>query len=172
VGRLFDAVAALLDLRQIATFEGQAAMELEFAVPAGAGANDDYRFDLTEGGGGEDRWQAALVVDWRPTVAAILDDLARGVPPGLIAARFHDTLAGIIVAVARRVGEPKVLLTGGCFQNRHLTERAVRRLEAESFRPYWHQRVPPNDGGIALGQVVVATRAAGGHRLSARDSSA
>jgi len=69
---------------------------------------------------------------------------------------FHDTLAGVIVAVARRVGEPKVLLTGGCFQNRHLTERAVTRLEAAGFRPYWHQRVPPNDGGISLGQIVVA----------------
>ena len=162
VGRLFDAVAALLDLRQISTFEGQAAMELEFAVPAGDAPPGDYGFDLTHGGGGDDRWGAALVVDWRPTVAAILDDIGRGMPAGRIAARFHDTLAGIIVAVARRVDEPKVLLTGGCFQNRHLTERAVTRLEAAGFRPYWHQRVPPNDGGISLGQIVVAMRQARG----------
>ena len=111
-----------------------------------------------EDGGEEDRWKAALVVDWRPTVAAILDDLGRGVPAGTIAARFHDTLAGVIVAVARRAAEPRVVLTGGCFQNRHLTERAVTRLEAAGFKPYWHQRVPPNDGGIALGQIVVAMK--------------
>jgi len=167
VGRLFDAVASLVDLRQVSTFEGQAAMELEFAVPEGA-SDDEYPFAITEAppapAGPADWWRAALVVDWRPTVAAILDDLARGVAPGRVAARFHDTLAGVIVAVARQVAEPKVVLTGGCFQNRQLTERAVTRLDAAGFRPYWHQRVPPNDGGIALGQVVIA---AWGKRLEA-----
>ena len=63
-----------------------------------------------------------------------------------------------IVAVAKRAGQNRVVLSGGCFQNRYLTERAVQRLQAEGFRPYWHQRVPPNDGGIALGQVVAALR--------------
>jgi len=63
-----------------------------------------------------------------------------------------------IVAVARRIALERVALSGGCFQNRFLTERAVRRLEAEGFRPYWHQRIPPNDGGIALGQIVAALR--------------
>jgi hydrogenase maturation protein HypF len=76
-----------------------------------------------------------------------------------MAAAFHNTLAEVIVAVAQRLGEPRVVLTGGCFQNRYLTERAVRRLRAAGFRPYWHQRVPPNDGGLALGQVVAAFRA-------------
>jgi len=80
---------------------------------------------------------------------------------GRIAARFHNGLVEGMVAVARQVGRERVLLTGGCMQNRYLTERAVRRLREESFRPYWHQRVPPNDGGIALGQVLAA-RAAGG----------
>ncbi len=60
----------------------------------------------------------------------------------------------MIVAVAERVGEPRVVLSGGCFQNRVLTERAVGRLREAGFRPYWHQRVPPNDGGIALGQIA------------------
>jgi hydrogenase maturation protein HypF len=63
-----------------------------------------------------------------------------------------------IVDVARRVSERRVVLTGGCFQNKRLLARAVRRLEAEQFRPYWHQRIPPNDGGIALGQIVAASR--------------
>ena len=64
-----------------------------------------------------------------------------------------------MVAVAKRTGQRRVVLTGGCFQNRYLTERTVRRLQAEGFQPYWHQRVPPNDGGIALGQVIAVMRA-------------
>jgi hydrogenase maturation protein HypF len=76
-----------------------------------------------------------------------------------MAARFHNTLVEAIVALAERIGEPRVALSGGCFQNRYLTERAVRRLTAAGFSPYWHQRVPPNDGGIALGQIMAASRA-------------
>ena len=64
----------------------------------------------------------------------------------------------IIVAVARLVGEKRVVLTGGCFQNKFLIEHSVQRLEQEGFKPYWHQRIPPNDGGIALGQIVAASR--------------
>jgi hydrogenase maturation protein HypF len=75
-----------------------------------------------------------------------------------VSAKFHNTLVEMMVAVARRVGETRVVLTGGCFQNRYLTERAVRRLESEHLQPYWHQRIPPNDGGIALGQVIAAAR--------------
>jgi hydrogenase maturation protein HypF len=100
-----------------------------------------------------------LVLDWAPMVGAILDDLTGGVSGGEISARFHNALAESIVAVARRVGEKRVVLSGGCFQNRYLTERTVGRLASEGFRPYWHQRIPPNDGGIALGQVVAAARA-------------
>jgi hydrogenase maturation protein HypF len=77
---------------------------------------------------------------------------------GEISAKFHNALVEVIVAVARRIGEARVVLSGGCFQNRYLTERAVERLRTEGFQPYWHQRVPPNDGGIALGQVVAARR--------------
>jgi len=95
-----------------------------------------------------------LVVDWRPLVKDMLADVKRHPPVGLISAKFHNTLAKIIVAVAKRVGQPQVALSGGCFQNRYLTERTAARLEQEGFRPYWHQRIPPNDGGIALGQIV------------------
>jgi hydrogenase maturation protein HypF len=77
---------------------------------------------------------------------------------GEISAKFHNTLAEAIVGVAQRFGERRVVLTGGCFQNRYLAERAVTRLRTEGLQPYWHQRVPPNDGGIALGQVVAALR--------------
>ena len=92
-------------------------------------------------------------------ILAILQDVGRGQPIGLISAKFHNTLAEAVVSVADKVGEHQVVLTAGCFQNRYLTERTVHRLQAEGFRPYWHQRVPPNDGGIALGQVVAAVRA-------------
>jgi hydrogenase maturation protein HypF len=71
---------------------------------------------------------------------------------------FHNTLVEMMIAVARRVGEERIVLSGGCFQNRYLAERAIGQLIAEGFRPYWHQRIPPNDGGIALGQVVAASR--------------
>ena len=84
----------------------------------------------------------------------ILADLKRQLPVGTISAKFHNALAEVIVAVARRAGHPQVALSGGCFQNRYLTERTAARLEQEGFRPYWHQRIPPNDGGIALGQIV------------------
>jgi hydrogenase maturation protein HypF len=76
----------------------------------------------------------------------------------VISAKFHNALVETIVAVAHRIGEERIVLTGGCFQNKYLTERAVSRLQSEGFRPYWHQRIPPNDGGIALGQAVAASR--------------
>jgi hydrogenase maturation protein HypF len=91
-------------------------------------------------------------------VEAILADLKHAIPLSQISARFHNALAAAIVAVAQRVGQSRVVLSGGCFQNRYLTERSVQRLQERGFRPYWHQRVPPNDGGISLGQVVAALR--------------
>lgn len=91
-------------------------------------------------------------------VKALLADVTAGVAVGVISARFHNALVETIVAVARHVTQARVVLSGGCFQNRYLTERTVTRLRAEGFQPYWHQRVPPNDGGIALGQVVAARR--------------
>ncbi len=148
-GRLFDAVASLVGLRQRLSFESQAAMELEFAIQPGI--DGTYPFDL--------RNEAPRVVDWQPAIEQIVSNLQCGEPAGAIAARFHNTLAEMVVAVAREVGEAKVVLTGGCFQNRYLTERCIDRLSAEGFRPYWHQRVPPNDGGIALGQVIAAAAA-------------
>jgi hydrogenase maturation protein HypF len=155
-GRLFDAVASLADVRQHTRFEGQAAMELEFAAHGDDG-RPAYPFDLTEPAATSP--PSALVVDWAPMLHAIIEDLAKTTPATLIAAKFHATLVEMIVAVARRVGEPRLTLTGGCFQNQRLTEGTVGRLREEGFRVYWHQRVPPNDGGIAVGQVVEALRA-------------
>ena len=154
VGRLFDAVAALMALRQKVDFEGQAAMELEFA--ADDDTADAYPFEVRPFDTGADR--QVIVIDWEPAISAVLQDLGNSTASGTVSARFHNGLAEAIVSVATKVGEPRVVLTGGCFQNRYLTERAVRRLAEEGFRPYWHQRIPPNDGGIALGQVIAAAR--------------
>jgi hydrogenase maturation protein HypF len=157
-GRLFDAVAAIVGLRSHASFEGQAAMELEFAVD---GTTDDaYPFTIDERATGYSpgpTWAVPrAVVDWEPMIRAILADVRRGSPIGAMSARFHNTLADMIVATAAHTAESRVVLTGGCFQNRYLTTRTVTRLRQAGFRPYWHQRVPPNDGGIALGQIVAS----------------
>jgi hydrogenase maturation protein HypF len=172
-GRLFDGVAALAGLRHRAGFEGQAAMELEFALD-GVETEEAYPFGILDFGlpietsKSEIRNpKSKMVVDWAPMAQAVLDDTRRGTPVGEISAKFHNTLAEAIVAVARRIGEERVVLTGGCFQNRYLTERAVRRLKDGGFRPYWHQRVPPNDGGIALGQAVAAARSLRDRRAEA-----
>jgi hydrogenase maturation protein HypF len=145
-GRLFDAVAALLGIRSVCSFEGQAAMMVEFR--AERGVDDRYDFAL--------RGSEPLVLDWEPLFREVVRDRDAGVNIGVICARFHNSLADAIVEVAKRSGASKVALTGGVFQNRYLTERAFRRLESEGFKPFTHQRVPPNDGGIALGQVLVA----------------
>jgi hydrogenase maturation protein HypF len=150
MGRLFDVVASLVNLRQQMSFEGQVAMELEFALD-GVETDEHYQLPLVT-------QRASLVLDWALMIHSILVDANSGVSVGKISAKFHNGLAEAVVAVAKRMGEPRVVLSGGCFQNRYLTERVVTRLRAEHFQPYWHQRVPPNDGGIALGQIVAARR--------------
>jgi hydrogenase maturation protein HypF len=149
-GRLFDAVASIIGLRQICRFEGQAAMELEFQTD-GIETEATYPFNVTNDAG-------ALSLDWAPMIRSIVSDVRGEVGKGIIATQIHNTLVEMMLRVAHTCGEEKIVLTGGCFQNRYLAERAVRRLQEEGFKPYWHQRVPPNDGGIALGQVAAIFR--------------
>ena len=146
-GRLFDAVAALLDLCQRAGFEGEAAMALEAAAAGAAPAPLPTPVP---------RGDHPLVLDWRPTLAALLAARASGVAAGALAAGFHDALAAGIVAVARDVAAHRVLLTGGCFQNALLAGRAAARLDAAGIEPFCHRQVPPNDGGLAVGQIAFA----------------
>ncbi|NBC16460.1 MAG: carbamoyltransferase HypF [Bacteroidetes bacterium] len=153
-GRLFDGVASLVGLRQQSRFEGQAAMLLEYAVDERA-ASDGYPFQIAPA---SDIPDAPLVLDWRPMVWALLDDVRAQQSVATIATRFHDTLVAMIVEAARRLDASRVVLTGGCFQNRYLTEATVHALRAAGVAPYWHQRIPPNDGGISLGQLVAALR--------------
>jgi hydrogenase maturation protein HypF len=151
-GRLFDAAAALCGLRQRSSYEGQTAAELE-KIAADRPQGGAYDFPLRPAA--DDA--RGLIVDWGPALTALLDDLRASVATGVVSARFHAGLAGAIVAVAQRVGEPRVALTGGCFQNVRLTEAAAAELERAGFTPLWHRSTPPNDGGLALGQAAWAS---------------
>lgn len=155
MGRLFDAVAALIGLRQRCSFEGQAAMALEFAQDL-IETDKWYPFDMTPVTQPNGACERSL--DWGPMMRALLDDKSG---KATIAAKFHNTLTAMIKAVAIEIGEQNVILTGGCFQNRVLLEKAIRVLREAGFTPYWPQQYPPNDGGIALGQVVGALREIG-----------
>ena len=140
VGRLFDAVASIVGLAQQNRFEGQAAMLLENEIGA---LRAEEAYPLPEG-------------DWGPLISSVVKDHQAGIAASLIAARFHNALVNWIVEIAERVKEKQIVLTGGVFQNRYLSERAAAVLEPRGFVVYTHHHVPPNDGGIALGQVVMA----------------
>ncbi len=149
MGRLFDAVAALCGFWQEMTFEGQAAMKLEFAADEEIAESYPLPLRASEGG---------LIADWEPMVRQILDERLKGESAGRISARFHNALAGLAFDVAQRVDCRQIVLSGGCFQNALLTERVRQRLLEGGFTVHSHQRVPPGDGGIALGQVFVVAR--------------
>ncbi len=160
-GRLFDAVGALLGIAGEATYEGQAAMQLEaLARSAPAGAMGSYPFELDAG-----------VVRLRPLFAALLAERGRDVPAAIVARRFHRTLVAVVGAQARRAralsGLCSVVLSGGCFQNQLLLNDCLADLEADGFEVLVHRQVPANDGGLALGQAVVAAARLGGSQACA-----
>ncbi len=148
-GRLFDGIAALLGLHREVTFEGHAAMALENIADASERGAYDIGLALPEADG-------ATVLDWRPLIAAVVADIGKGADPGVMAARFHNALVAAAVQVAALVGEPRVALTGGCFQNRLLVRRMAEALTGAGMEVVQHRQVPPNDGGISLGQIAVA----------------
>ena len=151
-GRLFDAFAAFCGLRQRTSYEGQAASELEWAAE-GQASGRSYELPLREVDA-----PTRLIVDWQPALVAALADLQAGSTVAAVSEALHNGLAAAITAVAARSGQHKVILTGGCFQNARLTETAVAALRVAGLQPVWHRRVPPNDGGIALGQAAWAAR--------------
>jgi hydrogenase maturation protein HypF len=149
-GRLFDAVAAIAGSADRVSFEGQAAMELEW-LATGVQADRIYPFDIDDG--------ETLVVDTRPLVRAAAADAGNGVTAAVIGRRFHSTVVEIIAAVCDRLrtatGLNAVVLSGGVFMNALLTAETSERLSAQGFRIYRHCLVPPNDGGLSLGQLAV-----------------
>lgn len=152
VGRRFDAMAALAGLANDITFEGEAAMALEFALPSHP-TESAYSFQIIDRKGIDEPF-----VIRAPIWDEVLADIGRKESVGLIAEKFHHMLIHVLEWAAKESGLDRVALTGGCFQNRYLTERAMTRLSAAGVDVYCHQRVPPNDGGIALGQIVAAAR--------------
>lgn len=155
VGRLFDAVAALLGLRDICSFEGQAAMELESCAATHPDPRPEpYPLPLSDG--------TPAVADTAPLVRALLADRDAGRPAPEMAARFHASLIDLGVRIAERVHLPRVVLAGGCFQNDLLTRALASRLRAAGFDVRLSTRVPTNDGGISVGQAAIAARLSAG----------
>ncbi len=147
MGRLFDAVSALIGIRQAVNYEAQAAIEMEACC-----AEDEdgtYPFSIN-----------ADTIDPTPLWIALLHDLHNGVSREHMAARFHNAIADLVIMVSERIREETgvntVVLSGGVWQNKVLLERSVTRLEKAGFRVLWHKNVPTNDGGIALGQIMIA----------------
>lgn len=151
MGRLFDAVAALTGVREAVAYEAQAAIELE-GLSRGIECGDTaYVF-------GVDATSGPSVVDAAPVLAAVIADLRARVPAGVIGARFHRAVADLIVTLAETVSSGQVVaLSGGVFQNALLLTMATNSLRDRGFEVLTHRRVPPNDGGIALGQLMVGT---------------
>lgn len=149
-GRLFDAVASMIGLRHEVTFEGQAAIELEMA--AQGGVEGAYSFDIDS--------NEPAQIDMRPTIHEIVKDVQSREAVGVIAARFHNTMAAVIAEMCQRIRASekldRVCLSGGTFQNMYLLERSLALLRILGFEVFTHFAVPPNDGGIALGQAVIA----------------
>jgi hydrogenase maturation protein HypF len=154
VGRLFDGVAALAGVRDRVSYEGQAAIELEW-LASEALADGHYPFEVEEAGA--DR---PLVIDTRPMIAEVAVEVGRGRGAAIVGRRFHSTLVEIVAAVCSRIrsrtGLGAVVLSGGVFLNALLLREAIERLGRDGFRVYRHRRVPPSDGGLSLGQLAIA----------------
>lgn len=149
MGRLFDAVSSLLGLGNTVHYEGQAAIALE--MMADATCQDSYRFELAADG---------CLIRTESVLIHMVQDLRANLPTHVVAAKFHHAVADVIARVATRIrgegGPKRVVLSGGVFQNRLLLEWTWQRLEANGFEVYVHHHVPTNDGGLSLGQAVVA----------------
>ncbi|MCX4825560.1 carbamoyltransferase HypF [Streptomyces sp. NBC_01142] len=171
MGRLFDAVSSLAGVCHLAGYEAQAAIELEAAALTAAGEDGSgYAFALRPGVAAG---QAAMTADPAPVLAAVVDDLRAGAAPALIAARFHTAVAGLVhrtcVMAREQHGLDTVALTGGVFANTLLSTACAGALRKDGFTVLRHHKIPPNDGGLALGQLVIAARTAAGHGRAATD---
>ena len=152
-GRLFDAVSSLIGVRDSISYEGQAAIELEMA--AGEEIKDCYGWNFLEENDG-------LCVDTWEIIREIIEDLQKEVPTPTISSKFHQTVVSFTLGACEKIREKdglnKVALSGGVFQNRLLLRKILHNLRENHFNPFFHQRVPTNDGGISLGQAVIAAR--------------
>ena len=147
-GRLFDAVAAMLSLCLVASFPAEAPMRLESIITPGCTGQYGYSFHE--------------IVEFDQTIQGIAKDIQKNVSPGIISAKFHNTIISVIFDVVNAINEHhhcrKVVLSGGTFQNKYLLEGVLNRFMDSEFKIYSHHIVPSNDGGISLGQLVIAAK--------------
>jgi hydrogenase maturation protein HypF len=143
IGRLFDAFASLLNLCQLSEFEGQAAMAVEQCA-MGEISNDYYAMPISN--------TAPFIIDWQDLLIAVLEDL-KVISKAKIAAKLHYSLANSLFSIADKIQLNTIVLTGGCFQNAYLVEAIMQHPKAVHYKIYTHKNVPPNDGGLALGQI-------------------
>jgi hydrogenase maturation protein HypF len=150
-GRLFDAVSSLAGIRDHATYEGQAAIDMEH-IALGVAPDGAYPFGITG--------DSPMIIDTRPLIRAIVADLKHGTEKPAISRKFHSTVVELVAAACRRIADSRgvrtVVFSGGVFLNAILSSECAARLAADGFRVFRHQRVPPNDGGICLGQLAIA----------------
>jgi len=162
-GRLFDAVAAITGVRNRVTFEGQAAMELEWLA---TDCRDGGSYPIEFARSTPSDPSPCLEIDTRPLVRAVVDDVARGADRRRVARRFHSSMAELIVATCARIRREtrieRVVLSGGVFCNALLVRLSVARLTARGFQVFTHHLVPPGDGGISLGQLAIAAARSNG----------
>jgi hydrogenase maturation protein HypF len=149
-GRLFDALASLTGIAHRSHFEGEAAMQFEFAAMKD-GAAEPYEFSVN-------RALRPFAIDWEPMIRAVVKDIYAGTSAVKIASRCHRTLSAMVTDTITALNERNVVLAGGCFQNRLLLTDTVRRLRDAGHEVYWSQKIPINDGGIAVGQLTAWQR--------------
>jgi hydrogenase maturation protein HypF len=151
LGRIFDAVSVILNYREKISYEGEAAVALEMLATGLRGKPYPFEF-LTEAG--------STVIDLQPTLKEIIEELNQNISKNRIAARFHSAIIEVVGAVCQKIektgGLKKVCLSGGCFMNRILLEGCFRRLTDLGFEVYFNSQVPINDGGLAVGQALIA----------------
>lgn len=144
-GRLFDGIASIIGLKQNVSFEGQAAMQLEFT--ADESTDDYYKFEIIK------EKENNYIIEWKNIVKEILHDLKNNILKSIISAKFHNSLIKIIIDVCKLSGMKKVALSGGCFQNKYLIDNSIDKLREHGFEVFWQSEIPINDAGISLGQM-------------------
>jgi len=151
MGRLFDAISSLVGIRNKITYLGQAAIELEMSI--GEEEKGSYHFDI-------ERDEEIYIIDPAPVISSVVQDLIKGIEPSIIATRFHRGLVEMIIEVSNLIREEtslnEVALSGGVLLNLFIRKFATQRLREEGFFVYNHSKIPPNDGGISVGQVAIA----------------
>ncbi len=155
MGRLFDGVSALLGIGLENSFEGEAAMKLQYqAELAESTSLTSYPFHLQEQLGQSPQ----ILIDWHPMVKAMMEEVNENRSPAGMAFRFHLTLAKMVVKLSQKLNQKQLFLTGGCFQNSLLLQMVIQQLQDVGAHAHWPKKFPPNDGGISLGQIIAEAR--------------